>query len=471
MSKGTQLAVITPVKALVPADMNGTTEPYPDEKRRIINEFQSDSTELDTLPEPFLVRHFLWFLASVFVSLITWASFAEIDRLVTAQSKFISTASNVVLQPLEAAVIRSIEARVGDVVKAGVLLARLDPTFTQADVDQLEARIDSLDAVIARLEAEQKDVPYVPVKGGRYDYAALQFAIWQERRTQYAAQMRLFSERLARAETNLLSSRQELKFLNSRLVILRDVEAMRRELEEAKTGSRLNSLLAKDSRIEVERATTRAETTIVAAQHEMEGIEAERDVFKRQWESRTIEELVTKRNERDGMMEQLIKAQRRQDMVDMRSPVDAVVLEVAQRSVGSIIQAAEPLFRLVPLDAPLEVEAPVDAKDIGRIALNDDVQLKIEAAPFQEHGMMSGNVTFISPDSFIDTRPTPGGPAGAYYKVRISLRDIKMRNLPETFRLMPGMPVMVEIKVGKRTVMEYLLRPILRGMNESMREP
>lgn len=459
------LAVIAPAKvpaapAGVPADLK--------QAQLVINEFQSDTTEIDTAPEPMAARATLWVLAVAVVTAITWASFAHIDRIVTAQGRLVAMAPNILVQTFDAAIIRSIHVRAGDVVKAGQVLATLDPTFAQADLEQTKAKVAALDAVVARLEAEQHGRAFVPASDDRYGYQQLQYAIWSERRTQFQAQMRLFEERLAGAAAGRLAREQELAFLKSRLSILREVEGMRNELEQAKTGSRLNSLLARDTRIEVERSLTRTETGIIETQHQIDGIEAERDVFRRQWESRLVEELVTKRGERDGYLEVLVKAVKRQEMVNLETPVDAVVLEVGQRSVGSIIQAAEGLFKLVPLDSPLEIEARVEAREIARIAVGDEVQVKFDAFSYQEHGMGRGVVKVVSSDAFNDGKDNQGA---AYYKVRIELTDVNLRNVPEEFRLKPGFPVTAEIKIGKRTVMGYFLRPILRGMNESMREP
>lgn len=461
------LAVIQPAKLPAPA-ANAAPPANLKAAQRVINEFQSDTMEIATLPEPLAARATLWLLAAVVTTALTWASFAQIDRIVTAQGRLVPIAPNVLVQAFDSAVIRSINVRAGDMVKAGQVLATLDPTFAQADLEQTKAKVAALDAVVARMEAEQQGKTFLPAAEDRYGYQQLQYAIWNERRTQYDAQMRLYDERLARAAAGRLAREQELGFLKSRLVILREVEGMRNELEQAKTGSRLNSLIAKDTRIEVERSLTRTETSIVESQHEMDGITAERDVFRRQWDSKLVEELVTKRGERDGYMEVLVKAQKRQEMVNLDTPVDAVVLEVGPKSVGSIIQSAEAMFKLVPLDSPLEIEARVDAKEVARIAVGDEVQVKFDAFSYQEHGMASGVLKVISSDAFTDSKDPQ---VGAYYRIRAELTDVNLRNVPDEFRLKPGLPLTAEIKVGKRSVMAYFLRPILRGMNESMREP
>lgn len=461
---GQQLAVIRPVKQQLPVKKQA-------EITRIINNFQSDTAEIDTQPEPLMARATLLTLAVLVVSAITWASIAQIDRIVTARGKIISIAPNVVVQPLESAIVRTIDAKVGDVVKAGTVLATLDPTFTTADVEQIEARIASLDAFIARLEAEQARRLYTPDANSRFGYAVLQEAIWRERQTQFAAQMRVYDERMARSKANITSREREREFLSSRLKIVREVESMRVELEAAKTGSRLNSLSARDTRIEIERSLSNSENALIENRHELESIEAERDVFRRQWDGKIIEDLVGKRNERDSLTEQLVKARKKQEMVRLETPVDAVVLEVAPRSVGSVIQGAEAFFKLVPLDAPLEVEGQIEARQLGYVAVGDAVQIKIDAYSYQEHGMAEGVVKVISGDAFTETRPNGDTPPGSYYRIRIELTKVDLRNVPDTYRLVPGMPVNAEIKVGHRSVIGYFLRPLLRGLNESMREP
>jgi HlyD family type I secretion membrane fusion protein len=468
---GQQLAVIRPTsKALTPPAGAGRTPATVADASRTIDEFQFDTMALVSQPAPLLARSTLLVMAALAITAILWATFAHIDRIITARGKIVSTAPNIVAQPLEAAIVRSVDVRVGDIVKAGTVLATLDPTFTEADLQQTEARVASLDAAIARLEAEQEGRPYAAPPNSLFDYGRLQEAIWREHKTQYEAQMRQYAERISRTIATTNSSVQERIHLIERLKILREVEDMRFRLEEKQTGSHLNLLLARDSRIDAERNLARADSTIIQGGHELEALNAERDVFQRQWESKIVEELVTKRGDREGQIDQLIKARKRQQLVRLETPVDAVVLEIAPHSVGSIVQASEAFIKLVPADAPLEVEAQIDARQLGYIAVGDLVQIKLDAYPYQEHGMAEGRVMVITSDSFTDSRaPTPD--SASYYKTRIEMNKTELYNVPGTFRLIPGMPLTAEIKVGDRSVMAYFLRPITRGLNESMREP
>jgi multidrug resistance efflux pump len=135
------------------------------------------------------------------------------------------------------------------------------------------------------------------------------------------------------------------------------------------------------------------------------------------------------------------------------------------------------LFTLVPLDAPLEVNVSIPASEIGFVREGDPVQIKLDAYDYQRHGSAEGVVRSISRDSFsaredISTQSNKNDNlSGLTYRARIEMTKIDLRNVPSDFRLVPGLPLVADIKVGERSVMSYFLRPILQGINESMREP
>ena len=174
--------------------------------------------------------------------------------------------------------------------------------------------------------------------------------------------------------------------------------------------------------------------------------------------------------ERDSVRDQLQKANRRQSMVVLYSPADAVVLEVAKISIGSIVKEAEPVFTLVPIGDVLEADIQIDSQDIGYVKQGASGFVKIDAFPFQKHGTISGRLRTISQDAF---RRDPSAAAGsdAYYGGRLALGRLRLDNMPEQASLLPGMTLTAEIVVGKRSVISYLLWPLTKATSESIREP
>lgn len=434
-----------------------------------VGAFQKDTEAIQNAPDPFLARITLHLLALFVIGLVSWASLSHLDKIVVAQGKIISVETNVMVQPLEMAVIKKVLVRPGDVVRKGDVLATLDPTFTQADVQQLESRLANAEALIARLEAEHDGKPYYVPTEDRYGYGTLQQALWSERRAQYQSQMQNYEERLARLQSNVTKYEMDRVHLNERLKVVREIENMRSSLLATQVGSKLNLLQATSDRIDIERNLVLNQNELQGNRHDLQAQLAERDVFIQQWSGKIIEELTSQRNEREALREQLTKARKRQSLVQLDAPVDAIVLEVSPKAAaGSVAKEAEPLFTLVPVGSALEVEASIDARDLAFVQIGDKVRVKLEAYPYMQHGALDGEVETISEDSFSSK---DNGNGVLFYRARIKLLTTTLDNVPSNFRLIPGMPLSADIKVGERRIITYFLRPILRGVDESLREP
>lgn len=433
-----------------------------------IGAFQKDTEAIQNAPDPFLARVTLHLLGLFVIGLITWASLSFLDKIVASQGKIVSTEANVMVQPLEMAAIKQVLVHEGDVVHRGQVLATLDPTFTQADVLQLESRLANADAMIARLEAEHDGKPFV-AGSDRYGYGTLQQSLWRERQAQYQSQMLNYEEKLARLQSNVTKYEMDRVHLNERLKVVREIENMRSSLLATQVGSKLNLLQATSDRIDIERNLVLNQNELQGNRHDLQALLAERDVFIQQWNGKIIEELTTQRNEREALREQLTKARKRQSLVQLDAPTDAIVLEVSPKAApGSIAKEAEPLFTLVPVGAPLEVEANIDARDLAFVQVGDKVRVKLDAYPYMQHGSLDGEVSTISEDSFSSKDNANGM---LFYRARIKLLTTTLDNVPSNFRLIPGMPLTADIKVGERRIITYFLRPILRGVDESLREP
>ncbi len=435
-------------------------------------EFDLDTVELDETGSPRGASTTLWLLLALILVTLTWASISHVDRIVVAPGKLITTKANVVVQPIETSIVRSIEVAAGQVVRAGQLLARLDPTFSASDLEQLRGRARVLDARIARLTAELAAKPYRP-SGRLTEAERLETRMFHQRRASLETRLESLAQAKSKAEAELVTTTAELPMMEQRLATMREIEGMREELFARSSGSRLNLLVSVNERLGVQASVTRMRGRIVELRHAAQKAAAEHDEFKEEFRRQTLDELIKAREDRSTIGEQIKKAELRQQLVELRPPVDAVVLEVAKRSVGSVLREAEPLMTLVPLDAPLEAEVSVSARDIGQVATGQTVRIKFDTFPFQQHGTASGIIRTISRDAFPaeqDPQAAPGT-REAHYRARISIVQLALRQVPAGFRPLPGMTVSCEIKVGDRTIISYFLYPIMRGLDESIREP
>ena len=161
-----------------------------------------------------------------------------------------------------------------------------------------------------------------------------------------------------------------------------------------------------------------------------------------------------------------MKAGQKAELQTLVSPIDGVVQQLAVHTVGGVVTPAQPLLIVVPQDHPVEVEAQVENKDVGFVQEGQEVEIKIETFPFTIYGTIPGKVLSVSDDAV----PLDKEKGGLVYATRVSMDRATMQVEGRPVHLSPGMAVTVEIKTGRRRVMEYLLSPLLKSVNESLRE-
>ena len=445
-----------------------------------ILEFQSPSAAILTTPVPRLARGTVWLITSLFFVCLLPMGLIPIDKVVTAQGKVVSEAPTTVVQPLETAIVRSINVREGQMVKAGDLLARLDPTFAAADVGALQAQVASLQAEVSRLQAEAEGKPFTYT--GLDPALSLQAAIYAQRELERSFRLENYQQKISGLMATVARNQADTNAYRQRLDVARNVEVMRKELERLQVGSRLNSLAATDSRLEMTRGLENATETAESAKRDIAALVAERDAYQQNWRAEVSQKLAEQTRTLSDARENLNKAQLRRQLVELRAERDSTVLTIAKVSVGSVLLSGDQFITLVPTDVPLEVEANISGRDDGFVHLGDPVAVKFDTFPYHQYGMATGTVRTISADSFtgadearsrtgIGAVPVPQSSTEPFYRARIAINSVDLHDVAPGFHIAPGMPVTADIKVGKRTVLAYLLGRVLPVASEGMREP
>lgn len=445
-------------------------EPAPD---KIVRLFQSETAEILEKPEPQSLRSTIWVLALMLVTLLVVGGVVRIDRVVSSEfGEIVTTESTQVVQSLDPSIIKTIDVHEGQQVKAGQLLATLDPTFAAADVGALKQQVAGLDAQIARCEAELSGKPFMMASADpeAVRYVALQRAYYEQRKGQYDSQIRSYDEQIAQLNATTARLQNDAARYGDRTKLAQEVEQMRATLAANQVGSRLNLLSATDQKTELLRQLESGKASLVETQHQLASLVATKKAFADQWLGQTSQELVAARNQRDSAVQQLEKAVRHQDLVKIYAKEDSVVLKMAKLSIGSVLKEGDSFMYLAPLRSPVEAEVRIAPRDVGRIRAGDPVKIKFDPFNFIEHGAAEGRVRWISEGAF--TGEENAAPStSTYYKARIALTDLSLRNVPETFRLIPGMTLTADIEVGTRSVLMYLFAGAMQGMGEAMREP
>jgi hemolysin D len=331
------------------------------------------------------------------------------------------------------------------------------------------------------MQAERENRPFT--YSGMDPNMMFQAAIYAQRQSEYNYKLEGYRQKLDSLSATISRARSDEAGYADRLRYAKSLETMRKDLERMAVGSKLNTLSAMDTRAEMQRFLDSARQSAEGAQRDLAALVAERNQYIESWHNEGAEKLTDALSKLSDAREQLNKNQLRRQLVELRAETDATVLTIGKVSVGSVLTAGQQFITLVPTDAPLEVEANIPANEDGHVNVGDPVDIKFDTFIYSRYGMAHGVVRVVSPDSFtaVDEQRNPSGSvplpqaqnAGAswYYRSRITLDQIDLHGTPANFHLIPGMPIQADIRVGKQTVLSYMMGRFIPLATEGMREP
>ena len=447
-------------------------------------EFYSPSAALlETRPQV-AARGVIWTVCSMFAACAIAAALIPIDKVVTATAKLVATQDTIVVQPFETSIVREIDVQEGETVHKGQLLARLDPTIPGSDKTALGESVASLTAEVERRQAEAAGVDYRP---STHDTSSqVQQAIFAQRKAEHTFKVESYRQQISGLKSALDKAEGDIALYSDRLKVASTVEGKRQELARLGWGSQLNVLSAQDTRLDLQRNLQEAQNTAKSAANDLQAKIAEAAGDDQNWKSQNATDLTAAQRLLDQAKGDYAKAKMRSGLVDLRAEQDSTVLYRAPVSVGSVLQSGDQFLKLVPLDAPLEVEANVIGSEAGYVHPGDKVTIKFDTLPFVHYGAAEGTIRVMSPDSFTPSTSSPGQvvhggdsdssamapqPGQSYYKAKISIDKVDLHDTPTGFHLVPGMPISADIMVGKRTVMSYIFSRALPVAMDGMREP
>ena len=443
----------------------------------VIGAFESDTAAVFLRTAPRTQSSTLLVLAAMLACGILFACVAKVDRVVTSVSGIIMTSEGTLyVSPLNPSVVRSVNVKAGQVVKKGQALATLDPTFTQADLVQMQEHMASDQAVVAREQAEIEKRPYNFSATDKYQ--SIQGELYLKRQAQYHSGLASFDGQISSVEAQMTQAGSDTDKYRQRLKLATEAESVYSPLLEKGYVSKLQLMQSTDTKTEMSRLLADAQNQIAQYRESAASLRAQREAFIHKWFADLATQLTADQNDLELTRDSLTKDQRLQDLTSLDSPADAIVVKIGKLSTGSVAPGngtdaltpgTDPLFTLARLDAPIEAEIDVSSADVGFITVGNPVQLKLDTYSYILYGIARGVVTSISEGSFsVDVNNTPVSP---YFKVKVKVTKLEFHDVPPTMRLMPGMTLVGDVMVGRRTLMSYLMESLLRQGEEAMREP
>lgn len=409
-------------------------------------------------------RRLIYIIAATLLSLLVWAAVSPIDEVVSGIGKAVAASGTQIVQSVDGGVVEEIFAKEADRVQKGDLLLRLDPVRADSMLGQQEAKELALRLKSLRLEALSSGLPFTPPE----ELLAKIPEIVASERMLYEASLQELSSRMDVVRNQIQQRRQELSEANarysqaSRSYTLASQElSMTRPLLESGAVPKVEILRLERAAAQAgsERSQAGAQIARVKASvQEGEGQLQETELrAKSAWRgqlSDTLAELESLSEGKKALSDRLVHS-------EVRAPITGTVKRLVVNTAGAVIMPGGLIAEIVPDEEPLFVEAQIVPKDRAFIRPGQEAVVKFTAYEYAVYGGLSGVIDSITPDTIVDER------GNAHYRGRIR---IEKSEFGEDLPILPGMVAQVDIKTGKRTVLSYLLRPLLRAKASALRE-
>lgn len=445
--------------------------------QRLLTEFQPDAVEIEQRSVPGGARWTLYVVCLLLASTVGWACWAQVDRIVVAPGKLVTNAPLLIPGASTSAPIRSVNVRFGQTVKRGDVLATLDPELTDADVRQVEFKMATVEANLARLLCEQNGSEFSITGHEASTDWQNQLQLFRERQHEYRAKMEEFASELTKLEVQKKSSQTEQQNSENRSKRLGEyfetVRGLYAKGNESRTTYLSAELQVKDEETKVAAHINRQ----LEIDSESDVVSKKRNAFVAGWRADVADSIQKSSDEMGALREELNKARTKATYTNIVVPMDSdyseyYVLEVADRNLGSVVQQGEAMFKLAPLGAAMEVEMEISERDRGRVKIGDLVIIKLTAFPYQKHGYLRGHIVTISEGSEVPREQGGAAPKPPHYRARVAIENpAALENVDSDFRLVPDMAAECEVKIGTRRVIEFFLYPLWRAFDNSIREP
>lgn len=423
--------------------------------------YMSYSSEAMLQQSPGLSRTLLWLVCLVVVVLLIWASVAEVDEFTRGGGKIVPTSDIQVVQNLEGGILAELLVEEGELVEKGQPVLQIDDTLLSSSLREKSLQIDQLKVKAARLRAEAGGTEFEQ-ELGRYGQAfdpaliAGERQLQESRHKEFALRSGALMQRVDQKFQALSSARASLESTRTSYLLLKQELDITRPMVDVGAVSPVELLRLERQLSDLKGELERAQLAV--PQLESEHLEARQNVetYEQAFISEARQELNEAASELGRLMEGNQAYTDRVDRTVVRSPVRGTVKQLKVKTVGGVIQPGMDLIEIVPIDDSLLVDARILPKDIAFIHPGQRGMVRFTAYDFSIHGGLAAKVVHISPDTMVDDEGV------SYYQIRLVTENNHLGKNDSPLPIIPGMTVQVDILTGRKSIMDYLLKPILK---------
>ncbi len=409
---------------------------------------------------PSSTRFILFFWIITIGLLIAWAAITNIDEIIRSKGEIIPFGDNQVLQNLEGGIVSEINVKEGDMVKMGDILIKIENSKSLSTFESNDLKHFELRSRIARLKAEidmkplvfndelKKRVPFLLIE---------EKLLYDTDMRQFNAQAQILKEQLSQHRQQLKEAQQKIKHLERSFELISEEVSMTEPMVKKGVRSKIDYL-------KLQREANRVEDEMTAAELSIPRLEsAIKEAKEKIAESKNSLRIQSRKELTEALAElQRIEAQIKglEDSVNrtvVRSPVDGMVQKLHLHTIGGVVKPGMDMIEVVPIYENLIVEVKIEPKDIAFVYANQSAKVKFTAYDFAIYGSLDAKVLTISPDTQTDQQDN------TYYIVRLKTDKNFLGHEDKPLKIIPGMVVSADIITGKRTILDYIIQPMIKS--------
>ncbi|MGE4011157.1 MAG: HlyD family type I secretion periplasmic adaptor subunit [Alphaproteobacteria bacterium] len=423
------------------------------------------AAEVTRTTKPF-ARRLLLLVMTLFIAFVGWAYVQHVDELTRGEGRVISSKQNQVVQNLEGGIIEEIAVREGDTIQPGQVLIKIRNTAAQAELGESRSKWLALLAVGARLEAEaeRRDRIVFPdvVRNEARELMLREIALFDSRKAAIRAEIEVLQRQVEQKEQALRETYSNIQSLEQKM------GSLNRELAEAapleRTGA-ISSLELLRLRREVDETAAQLRTTRLSVPRAQSAVGEAKEKVEEKRNTSNAEvrkQLNDVKAQATVLQEMLSKSEDTVRRTDVRAPVKGVVKQINFTTIGAVVRPGENLIEIVPLEDVLLIEAKVRPSDIAFLKPGQAATVRITAYDFSVYGGLDGKVLDISADTIADeVRKNE-----TFYRMRVVATRNHFLKDGKQLPITPGMTAVVDVKTGRKTVLDYLLKPIVKSKQQ-----
>ncbi|WP_409522861.1 HlyD family type I secretion periplasmic adaptor subunit [Nitrincola sp. MINF-07-Sa-05] len=436
------------------------------EELTIRREFMPVAMELEATPASPLGRFLLWFIVSMFVFAVVWASIGKVDVIAVAEGHILPSGKARTLQPSTLGVVSTIQVRNGDQVEQGQPLIVLDNALTRAELIRLEETISKREKRLARLQAYSDwiDAPASADEQTDNPLQQLQDPLLKSQAEAFHSTEQMLREQQRARESERAYAQSVVSRLQQVLPLIEERANAVKSLQDQRMAARMQWLELEQHAIELRGQLQAEHNRVIQLQAEVRELEQRRLQLRHETLRDTLTEMEVLQSELAELAQEWAKAQVLEQQQVLMSPVRGTVHELQINNPGAVVQPAQVLLEIIPDDEELLVEAWILNRDIGFVREGLSASVKVHTFQFTKYGSVPATLISISRDAVVDEREGPR------YLARLKLERDWMDINGQRINLTPGMTVSTEIATGQRRLIEFFAAPVLSALDEAGRE-